>query len=333
MISSEDLVHLPHAPDLTEGGIAYVRQSLPRMYHRASRPESDRLPRLIAGVAVDLAFRRYLNGLGIPFQVRATMPFTDLDRFDLTFAGRRCELRSFLISHPQQIRDLAVQPALALQAPALVPLEQSTGDGKSSSDVYAFAFVGAQIGGDGNPQRDRSDYEARSFLIHVMPRDWIRPAVWAPMSPLVLKSESVDPISLEIGGQGAARDSLFCSVELQPGVSRTVTAPFHSITHVHSTSKPVARLGIRSEPLRETYIVQPDQWADIWLHIGDIFITGWIPWEEYRHRARAVPEGSRVFQFSRTRTKNLGMPMSDLRPIAELLEPARASARNPRIQL
>jgi hypothetical protein len=71
---------------------------------------------------------------------------------------------------------------------------------------------------------------------------------------------------------------------------------------------------------KETYLIQPSEWGNIWLYGMDIWLTGYITHEEFRRKAKHVPEGSRVFQYSVTRTKNLGVPVAELHPLGELLE-------------
>ena len=63
-------------------------------------------------------------------------------------------------------------------------------------------------------------------------------------------------------------------------------------------------------------------------HLGvwhGYFLTGWITREEFRRRATLIREGSRVFQYDQTRTKNLAVPVSDLKPMSELFEQAYVS--------
>ncbi|MFN8403537.1 MAG: hypothetical protein U0V48_08265 [Anaerolineales bacterium] len=65
MISS-NLLHLPYTRDLTECGIAYALRALPHTYNRAGVRRMTGLARSIAGVAVELAFRRYLSEKNVP---------------------------------------------------------------------------------------------------------------------------------------------------------------------------------------------------------------------------------------------------------------------------
>src|SRR3990172_925881 len=140
MISASDILRLRYDPDLTEGGIAYAVRSLPYTYDRMGGSPFDRLRRIVAGVAVELAFRRHLGQHDIPFDVKGATPFIDSDRYDVSLGGHRCDLKSFLITHRSQILDMRRDPAIVLKAPALVPLDQHTADGHSDHDLYLFAF-------------------------------------------------------------------------------------------------------------------------------------------------------------------------------------------------
>ena len=106
MISPSDLIHLPYTRDLTEGGIAYALRSLSYTYNRVSKSPYDRLRRTVAGVAVELAFRRHLAEKNIPFDVKGAAPFTDPNQYDVSLGGRRCDIKSFLISYREQIAEM-----------------------------------------------------------------------------------------------------------------------------------------------------------------------------------------------------------------------------------
>src|SRR5512135_130594 len=98
MITSSDLIRLPYTPDLTQSGIDYAVRSLSRADSRIPSTPYSRLRRIVAGVAVELAFRRHLGEQGIPFDVRSSTPFTDPDRYDVSLGGHRCEVKCFLIT-------------------------------------------------------------------------------------------------------------------------------------------------------------------------------------------------------------------------------------------
>jgi hypothetical protein len=141
MLTVKDLICLPYTPDLTESGITVACQSLPHIYDRINSSSYDRLRRMTAGVAVELAFRRYLTNKEIPFDVKGALPFTEPDRYDVSLGGHRCDLKSFLISHRTQISELRTDLGRVLKAPALVPLDQYAASSQSANDIYLFAFL------------------------------------------------------------------------------------------------------------------------------------------------------------------------------------------------
>src|SRR4030095_1718145 len=103
MISSSDFIRLPYTRDLTEGGIAYATRSLAYTYNRMGGSPYERLRRIVAGVAVELAFRRYLSEQNIPFDVQGATPFTDPDRCCVSLRAGRCALKFSLLTSRAQI--------------------------------------------------------------------------------------------------------------------------------------------------------------------------------------------------------------------------------------
>jgi len=94
MVSSSDFIHIPYTTDLTEGGIAYALRSLSYSFDRAGGHPYERLRRLVASAAVELAFRGYLFLQDIPYEVKGATPFADPDRYDVSLCGRRCDIKS-----------------------------------------------------------------------------------------------------------------------------------------------------------------------------------------------------------------------------------------------
>jgi hypothetical protein len=323
LITASDFICIPYTPDLTEGGISYACRSLPHTYDRMGGSPFDRLRRIVVGVSVELAFRRYLTQQNTPFDVRGVTPFTEPDRYDVSLGGHRCDIKSFLISYREQIASIQADPARLLDAPGLVPLDQYSAEGRSGGDLYLFAFLTGLIAVSPADLQKATMAGMPIYLIHTMPPAWLRPHAWIPLG-LVLKSESDEALTVEIGGQDAAREFVTYGVELPPRTRLSIEADFHSLAYIHVKSRPEARLGIHSRTRRETYIVQPVEWSNIWVYGMRIYLAGWITRDEFRQRANLLQEGSRVFQYDRTRTRNLAVPISDLRPLSELLSRVRA---------
>jgi hypothetical protein len=216
MLGIDDLINIPYTPDLTEGGITYACHSLPHIYNYGGRSSFDRLRHMAAGAAVELALRRYLTQQNISFGIQGAVPFTQPNRYDVSLGGHRCDLKSFLISHREQIRALHKDIGLLLKAPALVPLDQYSADGRSENDLYLFAFMTGLVSRSLNDLNKSAFSALPIYLIHIMSAAWSRPQAWIPLGPLTLKSETGEILDLEIGGQNAVREFITCSLELPP---------------------------------------------------------------------------------------------------------------------
>lgn len=320
MISPSDLIHLPYTRDLTEGGIAYAVRSLPYTYNRMGGSSYERLRRIVAGVAVELAFRRCLAEQNIPFDVRGATPFTDPDRYDVSLGGRRCDIKSFLITYRDQISEMKRNPQVILAAPALVPSDQNAAEGHSEHDIYLFAFLPGLIAASQSDLQRAIAAGQPHYMIHAMPEGWARPQTWSPLGRLVIKSEAEEAIELEIGGQDQGREMRSLLVEAPPRRRVEIDNDLFSLAFLHVHSMPVARLGIHSQRRNETHLIGALEWGNIWVYGMNILIAGYLTREEFNRRARPIREGARVFQYDRTRTKNLAVPVADLKPLSDLFE-------------
>jgi hypothetical protein len=320
MINSSDLIHLSYTRDLTEGGIAYALRSLPSMYTRTGSSIHDRLRRTVASAAVELAFRRYLAEQEIPFDVTGATPFTDPDRYDVALGGRRCAIKSFLITYREQISEMKRNPQVVLSAPALVPSDQNAAEGHSEKDIYLFAFLSGLIAASQADLQKAIFKQQPIHMVHVMPEPWMRPSSWKSLGGLVLKSESAETQIVEVNGQDEGREVRSVRVELPPGTRVQIEDGFWSVSYIQSKSLPDARIGIHNPALKETHIIGAMEWGNIWVYGIDILLAGWLTREEFNQRANPIQEGVRVFQYEKTRTKNLAVPVSELKPVADLLE-------------
>jgi hypothetical protein len=313
MLSSSNFLHLPYTPDLTEGGIAYALLSLPY-----TSQTYDRIRRTVASAIVELAFRRHLSQQDIPFEITAAAPFTDPARYDVSLGGHRCDVKSFLISHRDQIAEIRRDADVLLNASALVPSDLYTNHGNSDNDLYLFAFLSGVIAASQNDLKKVIETDQPHYLMYIMPDKWRKPFNWNPLGALVLKSESDAEMLIEISGQDSGRGSLTRLVNLPPKTRVTVNDPFYSLTSIHTKNIPSARLGIHCPAYKETHIISPLEWGNIWVYGMDIILTGFILRGDFRQRAKLLPPNSRTFQYDRTKTKNLAVSVSELSPLPDL---------------
>lgn len=319
MVKTSDFIRLPYTRDLTEGGIAYALRSLPHTYNRTAGSPYDRLRRIAAGAAAELAFRRYLTEQNIPFDVRGAAPFTDPDRYDVSLGGRRCDIKSFFISYRRQIVQMRRNPQIILDAPALVPSDQNAAEGHSTKDLYLFAFLTGLTAISLTDIQKAAAQQQPLYLVHVMPQAWRRPIEWHPLGRLVFKSESAQTQVIEINGQVEGGEMRPLAVELPPGRRVQIETEYFSVAHLHSKALPNARIGIHSPVRNETHLIGVLDWGNIWVYGMEIWLAGWLSRAEFMQRAAPLPEGTRVFQYQKTRTKNLAVPVRKLKPLSELL--------------
>ena len=113
-------------------------------------------------------------------------------------------------------------------------------------------------------------------------------------------------------------------VSLPPGVRMEAGDDLYALAYLRLPALPDGRLGISSPRLGEPHIILPQDWGNIWVYGLDIYLCGYMTCADFRRKARHVPVGSRVWQYPRTRVKNLALPVAELQPMEELFEAARA---------
>jgi hypothetical protein len=323
MLTLSDLIRIPYTSDLTKGGIAYACRFLACTYDSLEPSPLDQLRRIVARVAVELAFRRYLTGQVIPFAVLDAAPFTLPERYDVSLGGHRCNMQSYLVSHRSQISQVLRDLGILLQAPALIPLDQFAAAGHKPDDLYLFAFL---LGVVAASQEDMGKAIAAGqpvHFIHILPEPWARPANWLPLGKLALKSECDSPITVEIGGQDADRTFVTSTLTLPPRQRMLVEKSFHSLAYFHAQPRPNARIGIHSLVHGEPYLIPPHAWGNLWVYGMDILFTGWLTHADYRRKARVLKAGAFTFQYDHAHVKNLLVPIRELEPLGKLLEMVR----------
>ncbi len=318
MITPSNLIKLPYTPDLTEGGIAHALRSLSHGFDGPGSVSYARMRRSVANTAVEIAFRRYLSQQDIPFEVQTAMPFTDSERYDVSLDGRRCDIKSYLISHREQLMEMRRRPEILLKASALVPSDQHAREGHKRDDLYIFAFLAGLIAASQDDLKKAVTSDQPHYLVYIMPEQWRRPQHWNPLGTLSLKSDSDEELILEINGQDSSREVMHKVISLPPKTKVVVDDPFYSVTSMHIRRLPDARLGIRCDAVREACVVPPVEWGNIWIYGMDIFLTGWLSHEEFGQIAKPLPINSRTFQYEHTKVKNLYVPVSNLKPLQNL---------------
>ncbi len=326
MLTKNDFIRIPYTPDLSEGGIAYASRSLPHTYNRMGGSDANRMRRIVAGIGVELAFRRYLTEREIPFDVKGATPFTDPDKYDVSLGGRRCDVKSFLLSRREQINDLKGDLNLLLDATALIPSDQFAAATHAESDLYIFAFLTGLVAASRADMIRALGAGQSLHLMYTLPKDWAKPDRWGALGRLAIKSDSDEPLSFELGGQNQDREFISERILLEPHTRTETESTFHTLAYAHVNKMPDARIGIHAPLKRETHIIPSTKWGNIQVYGMSVLLVGYLTREEFRQKAREIPTGSRVFQYSETKTKNLGVPVRELKPLRTLFEKVKEHA-------
>ena len=315
------ILRLPYDPSLTQAGIEYAKKSLHYTYNRMRLGPAARLRKIVSGVAVELALRRWLQQTGVPFDVQGTTPFTDKDRYDLRLGGRRCDVKSNVVSDRTQISALRRDPAWLYEAEALVPADQLRSSRMDDSDVYIFGFLA------GLETRDHAELQKAIlagqpvYLLHTLPGEpWAGAAEWRSLGRLVFKAGAGQTLELEAGGQDQSHAALAEHLTLAPGQRMQTAAEYYSLLYLHLPRLPEGVLGVHSPAHAQTVVIEPWHWQNIWVYGLEVFIAGWLSKSEFRAKSRRLPAGSAVRQYSRTQTENRAVPVTALRSMTELAE-------------
>jgi hypothetical protein len=333
MESPAAILRLPYDVTLTRAGIEYAKKSLHFTYNRMGLGAGARLRKIVAGKAVELAFRRWLEAGEIAYDLLGATHFTERDRYDLRLGGRRCDVKSFLISDPAKITALRRDPAALLAAAALVPEDQLHSESMSENDLYVFGFLAGLETRSTSALQQTLAAEQPVYLLHpVAPAHW-RGARggWQPLGRLALKADTAEALELEVGGQDQSHGEVAQRLRLAPRTRTVLPGDYYALLYLHADRLPGGTVGVHSPALRETLLVAKEDWANIWVYGQEILVAGWLTKAEMRARGRRLPAGAAVWQYPRTQTDNRAVPVAQLRPVSELagLAAGRSLRRGP----
>jgi hypothetical protein len=188
-------------------------------------------------------------------------------------------------------------------------------------DIYLFGFLA------GLETRSRADLERALaaeqpvYLLYTLGQaNWRGAGKWRSLSRLLFKADTRAAVELEAGGQDAFRGSLAETLRLAPRARTATRAEFYSLLYLHAAKLPDGAVGVRSPTLKETVLVEPRDWVNIWIYGIEIFLAGWLPKAEFRALSERLPRGSAVLQYPRTQTDNRAAPVRKLRGVEELVE-------------
>jgi hypothetical protein len=321
MLSPAQVLRLPYDASLTLAGIEYAKKSLHYTFNRMGLNPAARLRKIVAGVAVELALRRWLEAQAIPYDLLGATAFTEKDRYDLCLGGRRCDVKSFFITDRPRISALRHDPAWLLEAMALVPEDQFKSSTLEENDLYLFGFLAGLETRHSQELEKAVQAGQPVYLLHTIEDEaWLGQRTWRSLGQLTFSNPGPGRLGIEAGGQDAARAAMVERLKLPPGGQIQTAQDYYSLLYVRVPHLPEGLVEVHSPALDETRRIAPLDWANIWVYGLEVFIAGWLTKAEFRALSQGLPAGAAVKQYPRTQVDNRAVPVSALRPMAELAQ-------------
>lgn len=314
MLTEADFLHLPFTPDLNDAGAAIGLGSASSDAAATDDDWCDALQRMVAHVAVGLALRRHLTGNRIPFKVTGGLPFSEPNQFDVTLGGHRCHIVVELVTDRADAAALRRRPSLLLDEPAAAPSASTALPGNPGSDVVIFAWCLGLLARSARDLKRASAAGQPCLLVHRMPTSWRKPRTWRPIGTLALKSESAQPVRLELIGADKDGQAVSTAVQLEGGHRIELQNRFFSIASVQLRQPAPGRLALRNLERGTTHVIGTRDFSNIWIYGVDIILTGYLASTEFR-----LPRAASSARPDRPGPRNAAR-VKDLKPLAPLFE-------------
>jgi hypothetical protein len=322
MLSPSDFISLSYTPDMTPAGIAFACQTLTHSYDRNPLTTFQRLRRVVADQAAELAFRRHLSRIRLPHKLNQGSSFAYPSRVSAVIGGRNCCLYSTEVFQRRMIRRIRYDPAILLSSPVMAPSEDLFLESRSESDLLIFSFVTGLVTPN-HTELMKAVAAGKSFyMLYPLPGAWSRPSHWAPLGDITLKAEAGENLTVFLGGLAGNRDMIMEEVKLSALQRVHSQVDFYSLAYAHLSEIPAGRLGMYSPGLDKTLIIKPYQWGNIWVYGMNIILAGWITRGEFLRCASACQSKSDVFEPTQGHGKYLALPVSNLNPLEGLFDRA-----------
>jgi hypothetical protein len=322
MLSAADFITLSYTPDMTPAGIALACQTLTHSYDRNPLTTFHRLRKVVANQAAELAFRRHLSHIHLPYKLNQNSHFAYPSRVSAVIGGRNCCLYSTEIFQRRMIRRIRYDPAILLSSPAMAPAKDLFLESRSETDLLIFSFVTGLVTPNHSELKKAAAAGKSLYMLYPLPAAWSRPSHWAPLRDIILKTEAGDNLTVLLGGLAGNRDMIVEEVQL-PALQRVHSqVDFYSLAYAHLSEIPAGRLGLYSPALDKTMVIKPYQWGNIWVYGMNIILAGWITRGEFLRCANAYQPRSDFFEPAQGHGKYLALPVSELKPLQSLFERA-----------
>lgn len=281
MISPQDILHLPWDESLSLAGVTYVRQNLGRILGGPRPPSPPALRQLVASIAAELAFRRWLDSEQIPYTLLDDEPFTRPEWPRLTLGGRRLSLHTRLVSSRRAIQSIRRNPSVLMDAPAAVAPSALEAGGLSEGDLLAFGLL------LGLETRSLTDLEralaaGRPLYLVALP-----PGRWSRRDDLgiVTLSSPSGRQEVVVEGQLPSRAPWSIRTTLDPSAPMQ-SPPLHALIALHALGRPAGPVLVSTSAHPSPWQINPGMWCNLWVYGVELLALGWRTVRAFRAASR-----------------------------------------------
>jgi hypothetical protein len=317
MLTQDDIIQQPCPEDLMQAGTAHIIHSLVHPGGRSIDPAFDFLRAEVVDSAVELAFRRLLTQENVPHDLIESLAFSEPDRYDVAFGGRRCVVFGTLICQREEISRIHKNPGTLVKGDVFLREARRSGAHRDV-DLYIFATLTGLVTRSRQDLQKALNASQPSCLVFPMPGTWGTPSQWEPLGPLALKADISAPVSLTLSGQDRQRAFLQSTVELPSRQRIQVEEGFHTLNALAVSALPDGPVGVSSPWLRETLLVSPYQWGNVWVYGMRIFLMGYISQGDFNRQAGNVPASRGVTSDPCLEEGAIPIPANSLKPLKDL---------------
>ncbi|MGD8455640.1 MAG: hypothetical protein PVF83_04580 [Anaerolineales bacterium] len=317
MLNPEDIIQLSCSKDLIQAGAAQVTHSLVHPSSHSIDPAFDSLRAEVVDTAVELSFRRLLAEEKIPHDLIESLAFSQPDHSEVAFGGRRCIISGTLICQREEINRIHKNPG-ALAKGNIFLRETRRSSAHRDVDLYIFAFLTGLITRGRQDLQKALNASQPAHLLFPMPEAWGTPGKWEDLGPIALKGDITSPVSLTLSGQDQHRGFVQTAVELPSRQRIQVMEDFHTLNVVTVSTLPDGPVGIFSPKLKETLIVSPYKWGNVWVYGMRIFLMGYISQGDFNRQVEGMPDKLHAASDPCLDEDVIAIPASGLKPLKDL---------------
>jgi len=317
MLNTDDMIQRPCSDDFIRAGIADVTHSLVHPGGRSIEPAFDFLRAEVVDSAVELAFRRLLVEENVPHDLIESLVFSQPDRCDVAFGGRRCIVSGRLIGQREEINRVHKNAGILTKGNVYLREARRSGAHRDV-DLYIFAARTGLVTRSRQDLQKALNASQPSHLLFPMPETWSTPLQWEVLGPLVLKGDITTPVTLTLSGQDRHRAFLQSIIELPSRQRVKLTEDFHTLNTLMVSTLPDGPVGVFSPTLNQTLLVSPYQWGNVWVYGMQIFFMGYISQGDFNRRADGLPAERRGTSESCLDKDVISIHASELKPLKDL---------------